>query len=140
MSSSKGTGSRKRRSSRAVTATWRPFYARTRRTVAAGAPATNAWVRSPPTSGAMGRIRRILGAGIVAWTEADLRRMLREGRKPSGTMIDPFMPWETYAKMTDEEIAAIWLYLRSVPAKPFGNKWYNRLQYAYNTRARSDAP
>ena len=55
-------------------------------------------------------------------------------------MIDPFMPWETYAKMTDEEIAAIWLYLRSVPAKPFGNKWYNRLQYAYNTRARSDAP
>jgi len=70
----------------------------------------------------MGRIRRILGAGIGAWTEADLRRMLREGRKPSGTMIDPSMPWETYAKMTDEEIAAIWLYLRTVPAKPFGNK------------------
>jgi hypothetical protein len=32
------------------------------------------------------------------------------------------MPWKTYAGMTDDEIAAIWLYLRTVPAKPFGNK------------------
>jgi len=39
-----------------------------------------------------------------------------------GTQIDPFMPWKTYAGMTDDEIAAIWGYLRSVPAKPFGNK------------------
>ena len=61
-------------------------------------------------------------AGIGAWTEPDLRRVLREGRKPSGAAIDPFMPWKTYAGMTDDEIAAIWLYLRSVPAKPFGNK------------------
>ena len=61
-------------------------------------------------------------AGLAAWTEADLRRVLREGRKPSGTPIDPFMPWKTYAGMTDDEIAAIWLYLRSVPPKPFGNK------------------
>ena len=61
-------------------------------------------------------------AGIGAWTDADLRRVLREGRRPSGAPIDPFMPWKTYAGMTDEEIAAIWLYLRSVPAKPFGNK------------------
>ena len=61
-------------------------------------------------------------AGIGSWTEADLRRVLRQGRKPNGTPIDPFMPWKTYAGMTDDEIAAIWLYLRTVPAKPFGNK------------------
>jgi hypothetical protein len=24
--------------------------------------------------------------------------------------------------MTDDEVKALWLYLRSVPAKPFGNK------------------
>ena len=61
-------------------------------------------------------------SGIGAWSETDLRRVLREGRRPNGTQIDPFMPWKTYAAMTDDEIAAIWAYLRSVPAKPFGNK------------------
>jgi cytochrome c553 len=61
-------------------------------------------------------------SGIGDWSESDLRRVLREGRRPNGTAIDPFMPWKTYAGMTDDEIAAIWLYLRSVPAKPFGNK------------------
>ena len=61
-------------------------------------------------------------AGIGSWTEADLRRVLREGRKQNGTPLDPFMPWKTYAGMTDDEITAIWLYLRTVPPKPFGNK------------------
>jgi mono/diheme cytochrome c family protein len=61
-------------------------------------------------------------AGIGAWHEQDLRRVLREGKKPDRSPIDPFMPWKTYAGMTDDEITAIWLYLRSVPAKPFGNK------------------
>ncbi len=61
-------------------------------------------------------------AGIPDWTEADLRRVLREGRKRDGTALDEFMPWRAYAGMTDDEIAAIWHYLRSVPPKPFGNK------------------
>jgi cytochrome c553 len=61
-------------------------------------------------------------SGIGSWSESDLRRVLREGRRPNGTAIDPFMPWKTYAGMTDDEIAAIWRYLRTVPAKPFGNK------------------
>jgi cytochrome c553 len=64
----------------------------------------------------------ITPAGIGSWSEADLRRVLREGKKPSGVAIDPFMPWKTYAGMTDDEISAIWLYLKSVPPKPFGNK------------------
>ena len=36
--------------------------------------------------------------------------------------LDEFMPWKVFRGMTDAEIHAIWLYLRSVPAKPFGNK------------------
>lgn len=60
--------------------------------------------------------------GIGNWTEADLRRVLREGKKPDGAPIDSFMPTRSYAGMTDEDIHAIWLYLRSVPPKPFGNK------------------
>jgi len=61
-------------------------------------------------------------AGIGSWKESDLRRALREGRRPNGTELNEFMPWTVFRGMTDAEIHALWLYLQSVPAKPFGNK------------------
>lgn len=61
-------------------------------------------------------------AGIGNWTEADFTRALREGIRPGGTPIDTLMPWKLAGQMTDAEIHAIWLYLRSVPPKPFGEK------------------
>jgi len=61
-------------------------------------------------------------AGIGSWTEADLTRALREGRRPDGSQLDEFMPWKVFRGMTDAEIHAIWVYLKGVPAKPFGNK------------------
>jgi mono/diheme cytochrome c family protein len=61
-------------------------------------------------------------AGIGSWSEADLARAVREGRRPDGSQLDEFMPWKVFRGMTDAEIHAIWLYLRSVPAKSFGNK------------------
>ena len=62
-------------------------------------------------------------AGAIGrWTEADFRRALRTGRRPDGSAIDEFMPWRQYAHMTDDELHALWLYLRGVPPKPFGNK------------------
>lgn len=60
--------------------------------------------------------------GIGAWTEADLFRALREGKRPNGTELDGrFMPWRMTAELTDDEIRAIWLFLRTLPAKPAGN-------------------
>jgi hypothetical protein len=32
------------------------------------------------------------------------------------------MPWPVLGRMTDDELRAIWRYLRSVPPKAFGNK------------------
>jgi len=61
-------------------------------------------------------------AGIGNWTEADLSRALREGKRPDGTVLNEFMPWKVLRGMTDAEIHAIWLYLKSVPPKEFGNK------------------
>jgi mono/diheme cytochrome c family protein len=61
-------------------------------------------------------------AGLGAWSETDFVRALREGRRPEGTRLDEFMPWRTLGRMTDEELGALWTYLRSVPPKPFGNK------------------
>lgn len=62
-------------------------------------------------------------AGAIAqWTEADFTRAMRTGVRPDGTVMDEFMPWRVYTGMTDDEVSALWLYLRTVPAKPFGNK------------------
>jgi cytochrome c553 len=51
---------------------------------------------------------------LHAWTEADFFRALREGRRPDGTVLDPEkMPWVRSGRMTDDEIRAVWRYLRS---------------------------
>lgn len=59
--------------------------------------------------------------GLATWTEADFFRALREGKRPDGTSIDPSMPWQSTKLMTDEEIRAVWQYLRTVEPKPYGD-------------------
>ena len=62
-------------------------------------------------------------AGIGTWTEADFVRALREGKRPVGADIDSIaMPWKLAGQMTDSEIHAVWLFLKSVPAKAFGGR------------------
>ena len=61
-------------------------------------------------------------AALSTWQESDFVRALREGKRLNGSSIDPFMPWQVFSRMTDDELHALWLYLQSVPAKPFGNK------------------
>jgi cytochrome c553 len=58
--------------------------------------------------------------GIGEWTEADFFRAFREGKRPNGTDIKPFMPWPSMGKMTDSELRAIHLYLKTVPGRPYG--------------------
>ena len=56
---------------------------------------------------------------LAAWTEEDFFRALREGRRPDRSAIDPVkMPWVRSGLMTDDEIRAVWTYLRSLPAAP----------------------
>lgn len=49
------------------------------------------------------------------WQLADFTRALREGKRPDGSAINPFMPWQALGKMSDEEIAAVWAYLQTLP-------------------------
>ncbi|HSL72057.1 MAG TPA: c-type cytochrome, partial [Longimicrobiales bacterium] len=60
----------------------------------------------PPTN--------ITPAGIGDWSEADFIRAMRTGIRPDGRAIDPFMPWSAIGQLTDTELRALWLYLRSV--------------------------
>jgi cytochrome c553 len=52
---------------------------------------------------------------IGQWTEADFVRALRTGTRPDGSKLKDFMPWRSMAQHTDDELHAIWLYLRTVP-------------------------
>ena len=60
--------------------------------------------------------------GISLWTVADFTRAMREGKRPDGATLDEFMPWSVYRNMSDTDLHALWLYIRSVPPKEFGNK------------------
>jgi hypothetical protein len=55
------------------------------------------------------------GGPLKSWTEADFFKAIRTGTRPDGTKISEEMPWKSMATMTDDELRATWLYLRSVP-------------------------
>ena len=54
--------------------------------------------------------------GLGIWTEEMCVRALRMGRH-MGTprTIQPPMPWPWYSKMTDEDLKAVYAYLRTIP-------------------------
>jgi cytochrome c553 len=51
---------------------------------------------------------------LANWSEEDFSRALRTGMRPDNTVINPFMPWRLTRLMTDDEIKAVWLYLRTL--------------------------
>jgi mono/diheme cytochrome c family protein len=57
------------------------------------------------------------GGEIAGWSEADFIRTLRTGINPAGKPLDPFMPWKYIGKLSDDELRAIYQYLKTVPAK-----------------------
>jgi hypothetical protein len=61
--------------------------------------------------------------GIGAWTEDVFIKTLRTGKhlgQENGRPILPPMPWEFISKMTDEDLSAVYAYLRTLP--PISNK------------------
>lgn len=56
-------------------------------------------------------------AGDLAnWSEADFIAAMRTGITPERQNLNPVaMPWPDYGRMTDEDLAAIFLYLQSLP-------------------------
>lgn len=60
--------------------------------------------------------------GIGHYTEEDFFRALREGKRPGGAPIDSLMPVRFTKNMTDDEIRAVYMFLKTVPAKEYGNR------------------
>jgi len=62
------------------------------------------------------------GTGIGNWTEDQFIYALREGKAkgiPGARTLLPPMPWEMFRHMTDDELKAIFAYLKSI--KPINN-------------------
>jgi len=64
----------------------------------------------------------ITPTGIGRYAEADFIRILREGKRPDGSPVDSIMPWRLTKSMTDVELKALYAYLKTVPAKEYGNR------------------
>ncbi len=62
----------------------------------------------------------ITPTGIGTWSLADFTRTMRTGTNPKGRVLNPFMPWRTAGQMTDDELSAIYTFLKTVPPRPDG--------------------
>jgi mono/diheme cytochrome c family protein len=53
--------------------------------------------------------------GIGKWTDDQIARAIREGIRDDDTTLFPMMPYETFKTLSDDDLAAVVVYLRSVP-------------------------
>jgi mono/diheme cytochrome c family protein len=53
--------------------------------------------------------------GVGAWTDDMLARAIREGVGQDGRALFPIMPYRRYRLMSDEDLASVIVYLRSLP-------------------------
>lgn len=54
-------------------------------------------------------------AGLGKWTDQEIGRALRNGIARDGRVLFPIMPYMSYRSMSDEDLASVIAYLRSLP-------------------------
>jgi mono/diheme cytochrome c family protein len=53
--------------------------------------------------------------GIGGWSENDFVQTIRTGKTPDGRELHPIMPWHQNRRMSDDDLRAIYRYLRTLP-------------------------
>lgn len=54
------------------------------------------------------------GTAASTWTEAQFITTIRTGTTPDGRHLRPqYMPWKAFARLSDDELRALWLYIKS---------------------------
>ena len=77
----------------------------------------------PPGSVKPSNITPHAETGIADWTEGDFIRAMRVGLRPDSSDIDTLaMPIVATREMTDTELRALYRFLRTVPAKRYGQR------------------
>ena len=104
------------------------------------APGGKAFAGGYPLSSPMGviystNITPSKTAGIGNYTQEQFARAVRDGVTPGGTHLYPAMPYTSYAKITDSDIAALYDYfMREVPAVDTPTQ-PTKLDFPFNVRA-----
>jgi mono/diheme cytochrome c family protein len=57
-----------------------------------------------------------IDTGIGAWSDDELSRAIREGVDRNGRTLFPMMPYQNFRHMSDEDLASVIVYLRTLPA------------------------
>ena len=97
---------------------WNPGDLEQRNALALANPMLTAWAGPWGVSFAI-NLTPDKETGIAEWSEEHFSRALRTGKhqgQPNGRDILPPMPWFNLKQMTDDDLKAMWAYLRSIPA------------------------
>ena len=76
----------------------------------------------PGTPSSFKNASNLTPSGIGQYSEADFMRAMRGGVRPGGFPIDTLMPVREFKQMSDDEIHALYAYLRTVPPREYGNR------------------
>lgn len=61
-------------------------------------------------------------SGLKDYSFDDFKKVVTTGVKRDGSKLSSFMPVAALANFSDDELQALWLYLRSLPPKPMADK------------------
>lgn len=73
------------------------------------------------------------GTGIGTWSYADFTRAVRDGIGKQGEYLYPAMPFTSYTKISDDDMKALWAYIRRLPPADRANT-PNALPFPFNVR------
>lgn len=63
------------------------------------------------------------GSALQTWSEQDFINTIRTGKTPlKRELRSQYMPWGSYKFMSDDELKAVWAYLKSLPKLGYGNR------------------
>ena len=71
--------------------------------------------------------------GIGAWTPAEFRRALHNGRSRDGRLLYPAFPYDSYTRISAADADALFTFLRSLPAVAQPNRPH-ALRFPYDTQ------
>lgn len=72
--------------------------------------------------------------GIGGWSYEQFHASMKHGLRPDGTHLYPVFPYTSFAKLSDEDIASLYLYFSTVEPVATPNR-DNRLSFPFDNRA-----